>query len=242
MKQGKNLLSISKAAKFLDVSINTLRIWDSSGKLKALRSSGGHRYYSKEQLERFLLNIESIARVWAESPMAPELSSDQYCQTHDMFRARLDAMSVILGQNSNAKDMAPLIIAVTGEIGNNSFDHNFGNWPDVPGIFFNYNTDKRIIVLADRGLGIRATLLRVRPEIKDDIGALTVAFRERVSGRAPEQRGNGLKFVHDVAIKYPISVSLQSGTAIAEISKEGGRLKIKLAERNMRGTLAKIIY
>src|SRR3989344_2614066 len=118
MKQGKNLLSISKAAKFLDVSINTLRIWDSSGKLKALRSSGGHRYYSKEQLERFLLNIESIARVWAESPMAPELSSDQYCQTHDMFRARLDAMSVILGQNSNAKDMAPLIIAVTGEIGN----------------------------------------------------------------------------------------------------------------------------
>ena len=242
MKQGKNLLSISKAAKFLDVSINTLRIWDSSGKLKALRSSGGHRYYSKEQLERFVLNIESIARVWAESPMPPELSPDQYCQTHDIFRARLDTMSVILGQNSNAKDMAPLIIAVTGEIGNNSFDHNFGNWPDVPGIFFNYNTDKRIIILADRGLGIRATLLRVRPELKDDIDALTVAFRERVSGRAPEQRGNGLKFVHDIAIKYPISVSLQSGTAIAEISKEGGRLKIKLAERNMRGTLAKIIY
>ncbi len=242
MKQGKNLLSISKAAKFLDVSINTLRIWDSSGKLKALRSSGGHRYYSKEQLERFLLNIESIARVWAESPMAPELSSDQYCQTHDIFRARLDTMSIILDRDPNIKNIAPLIIAVTGEIGNNSFDHNFGNWPDVPGIFFHYDTDTRIIVLADRGLGIRATLLRVRPKIKDDIEALTVAFRERVSGRAPEQRGNGLKFVHDTAIKYPIGVFLQSGTAIAEITKDNGRLKVKLAERNMRGTLAKIIY
>lgn len=242
MEQGKNLLSIGEAAKFLDVSINTLRIWDSSGKLKALRSPGGHRYYSKEQLERFVLNIESIARVWAESPTAPELSPDQYCQTHDIFRARLDTMSVILGQDSNIKDITSLIVAVTGEIGNNSFDHNFGNWPDVPGIFFNYNTDKRIIVLADRGLGIRATLLRVRPDLKDDINALTVAFTERVSGRAPEQRGNGLKFVHDIAIKYPIGVFLQSGIAIAEIAKDKGRFKVKLAERNMRGTLAKIIY
>src|SRR3989344_2490069 len=118
MEQGKNLLSISEAAEFLNVSINTLRIWDSSGKLKALRSSGGHRYYPKERLERFVLNTESIARVWAESPTAPELPPDQYCQTHDVFRARLDTMSVILGQNSSVKDVAPLIIAVTGEIGN----------------------------------------------------------------------------------------------------------------------------
>ena len=242
MRQDKNLLSISEAAKFLDVSINTLRIWDSSGKLKALRSPGGHRYYSKEHLERFVLDIESIARVWAESPTSSELLPDQYCQTHDIFRARLDTMSVLLGQDAAIKNIASLIVAVTGEIGNNSFDHNFGNWPDVPGIFFNYNTDKRIIVLADRGLGIRATLLRVRPELKNDIDALNVAFKERVSGRAPEQRGNGLKFVHNIAIKYPIGVFLQSGTAIAEIAKKEGRFKVKLAERNMRGTLAKIIY
>ncbi len=242
MKKDKNLLSIGNAAKFLDVSINTLRLWDSSGKLKALRSSGGHRYYSKEQLERFALDIESIARVWAESPMAPELSSEQYCYTHDIFKARLDAMSIIFNRDANVKNIAPLIIAITGEIGNNSFDHNFGNWPDVPGIFFDYNIDKRIIILADRGLGIRATLLRVRPHLKNDIDALTVAFKERVSGRAPEQRGNGLKFVHNVAIKYHIGVSLQSGVAVAEIAKDKGQFNVKLAERNIRGTLTKIIY
>src|SRR3989338_9782574 len=105
MKQDKNLLSIGEAAKFLDVSIHTLRLWDSSGKLKALRSSGRHRYYSKEQLGRFVLDIESIARVWAESPTAPELSPDQYCPTHDIFKARLDTMSVILGQNSAIKNI-----------------------------------------------------------------------------------------------------------------------------------------
>src|SRR3989338_635172 len=242
MKQDKNLLSIGEAAKFLDVSIHTLRLWDSSGKLKALRSSGRHRYYPKEQLERFVLDTESIARVWAESPTAPELLPDQYCRTYDVFKARLDTMSGILNQDAALKSMVPLITAVTGEIGNNSFDHNFGNWPDVHGIFFGYNTDKRIIVLADRGLGIRATLLRVRPELKDDIDALTVAFRERVSGRAPEQRGNGLKFVHNVAMKYPVGVSLQSGTALAEIAKDKGQFKVKLAERNIRGTLAKIMY
>src|SRR3990167_10638703 len=99
MRESRDLLSIGEAATLIGVSINTLRIWDSSGKLKALRSSGGHRYYSKEQLERFVLDSESIARVWAESPMAPELSSDQYCPTHDVFKARLDTMAVILDRD-----------------------------------------------------------------------------------------------------------------------------------------------
>lgn len=242
MKRSKDLLSIGKAAEFLGVAVNTLRIWDSLGKLKALRSSGGHRYYPKEQLERFVLDAESVARIWAESPVAPELLPDWHCHTHDVFRARLDTMSIVLGQDAQGKNLVSLLVAVTGEIGNNSFDHNFGSWSDVPGIFFSYNTDKRIIILADRGLGIRATLLRVRPGLKDDIEALTVAFRERVSGRAPEQRGNGLKFVHDMAIKYPLGVFLQSGTAGVEIAKDNGQFKVDLAERNICGTLAKIIY
>jgi len=135
-----------------------------------------------------------------------------------------------------------LITAVIGEVGNNSFDHNFGNWPDVPGVFFSYNLEKRIIVLADRGVGIRETLLRVRPDLKDDATALKVAFTERISGRFPEQRGNGLKFVHNIVTKNPIGISLQSGLAKAEIAKEKGVLKISLAERYLRGTLTVIIY
>lgn len=241
MKKDKNLLTISQAAKFLEVSIDTLRRWDLKGKLKAIRSSGGHRYYAKDQLESFVSDLRAIARVWAESQIAPELASDHYCYTQDIFRARLNRMAFELDRDAT-KNLASLIVAVIGEIGNNSFDHNFGNWPDVPGVFFAYDIEKRIIVLADRGVGVRATLLRVRPDLKDDMMALKVAFTERVSGRFPEQRGNGLKFVNNVATKNPIGVSLQSGTALAEIAKQNGILKVGLADRYLRGTLTAITY
>lgn len=242
MKMEKNLLSISAAAKFLDVSIDTLRRWDSSGKLSSVRSQGGHRYYAREALERFRQDLFALARVWAESPTAPELPSDEYCETQDVFRARLDRMAILLDGDPAVKNLAPLVTAVTGEIGNNSFDHNIGSWPDVPGIFFAYDTNKRLIVLADRGVGIRTTLLRVRPDLKDDIMALTVAFKERISGRAPEQRGNGLKFVYSAATTHNIGVSLQSGTAVAEIAKGQSKLGVRMAERNLRGTLTRITY
>lgn len=238
----KNLLTIGEAARFLDVSIDTLRRWDSSGKLKALRSPGGHRYYSIEQLEYFKMDLFAMARIWAESIKAPELFPEHCCETQDVFRARLDKMAVELDNLQALKALAPLITAVTGEIGNNSFDHNLGNWPDVPGIFYAYDLNKRLIVLADRGLGIRTTLLRVRPQLKDDIAALRTAFTERISGRSPEQRGNGLKFVYNSGVEYDLGISLQSGTAVADIQKTNGKLIIGLADRFIRGTLAKIIF
>ncbi len=39
------LISIGKASKLLDVTLQTLRVWDSDGKLKAVRTEGGHRRY-----------------------------------------------------------------------------------------------------------------------------------------------------------------------------------------------------
>lgn len=242
MKEDKNLLTIKEAAEFLKVSIDTLRRWDLKGKLRAVRSSGGHRYYPKEQLERFISDIKATARVWAGSQAAPELSPEYHCYTQDVFMARLDKAALGLNNSLSMKNLAPLIAAVAGEIGNNSFDHNFGNWPDVPGIFFAYDLNKQLIVLADRGVGIRSTLLRVRPDLKDDIAALSMAFTERLSARTPEQRGNGLKFVNEIASKNPIAVSLQSGAAIAEITKQKGTLKINLADRHIRGVLAVITY
>lgn len=242
MIENKKLLTIKKAAEFLGVSIDTLRRWDSKGKLKAVKSSGGHRYYSKELLENFALDIKSIARVWAESQAAPELSLEHYCYAQDVFKARLDKMAFELERNIDFKDLVSLIVAIIGEIGNNSFDHNFGNWPDIPGIFFAHDKRKKLVVLADRGVGIRATLSQVRPELKDDRAALLVAFTERFSGRSPEQRGNDLKFVRNMAINNPIGITLQSGSAIAEIAKKKGALKINLANGYIRGTLTSIAY
>jgi hypothetical protein len=130
------------------------------------------------------------------------------------------------------------IVAAAGEIGNNSFDHNLGNWPDVPGIFFAYDEEKRQIVLADRGQGILKTLKRVKPEIESEREALVVAFTEIISGRAPEGRGNGLKFVRKVAPQVGMALSFQSGDGLIRLSKEEGDIQSEPAENHIHGCLA----
>lgn len=46
-----NNFSIGAAAKYLGVSIDTLRRWDKKGKLPSHRSLGGHRYFLKDDLD-----------------------------------------------------------------------------------------------------------------------------------------------------------------------------------------------
>ena len=89
--------------------------------------------------------------------------------------------------------------------------------------------------MADRGQGVQKTLKRVRPQIADDEEALKIAFTEIVSGRAPESRGNGLKFVRkiitEVAKLAPIKLSFQSGSAVLTLSHNQD-YKISTAEKN----------
>ncbi len=236
------LMTIREVAEYLGVSLMTLRRWDKSGKLPAIRKPGGHRYYERGQVEAFNEDLFSLARVWVSSEVPPDISSKYYCQTQDSFRARHEKMALFM-KGRTSVDILSLVTAIAGEIGNNSFDHNLGNWPDVLGIFFGYDLNRRVVILADRGVGIRETLSRVRADLKDDLGALNVAMTERISGRSPEQRGNGLKFVTKVANENPIGITLQSGVAVATIKKEKrAQLKIGLADRNIRGVLAKIEY
>ena len=46
--------------------------------------------------------------------------------------------------------------------------------------------------------GVLGSLSAVLPELRDHQSALATAFEKVVSGRHPERRGNGLKFVRDV--------------------------------------------
>lgn len=46
-------VTVKIAAEILGVSINTLRNWDKSGKLRARREKNGYRYYQIRDLERF---------------------------------------------------------------------------------------------------------------------------------------------------------------------------------------------
>lgn len=172
--------------------------------LKALVSQGLLEPQGKPPLTSYALAGVpdlSSALTWFTTKKATGNSNSAVCETRDVFTARLSQLKTLVKQGLPNEDL-PLVIAVTGEIGNNSFDHNIGQWRDVPGCWFQTQvTGGRLwLCIADRGQGILKSLLRTDPSIESDQKALEVAFEKRVSGRAPERRGNGLKFVRNAIV------------------------------------------
>jgi len=53
-----NLLNIKQASEYLNVTQETLRVWDRNGKLPSIKTIGGHRRYQKDVLDGFIgINI-----------------------------------------------------------------------------------------------------------------------------------------------------------------------------------------
>lgn len=237
----ERLLTIGQAAEYLGVSMNTLRRWDESGRLTAIKKEGGtHRYYREKDLEVFSSDLMRFATEWIEN--GTEFPGTFYCPTSSVFNARLTKMEHLLIQKPGFEKLYSLITLITGEIGDNSFAHNLGKWPDTAGIFFGYDLDKRIIVLADRGLGILETLRQVRPELPNHVEAVKVAFTEFISGRAPEKRGNGLKLVREVILANPINLFYTSGDAEVRMQGANKIFRVTRGSNVVRGCLAKIEF
>ncbi|MDP1629488.1 MAG: helix-turn-helix domain-containing protein [bacterium] len=237
----EKLLKISEAAEIIGVSIDTLRRWDESGKLPAIRKEGSaHRYYREKDIEIFASDLFKLASEWINK--GTELPGAFYCPTSDIFRARLVKMERMLMEKPGFEKLYSLIVLVAGEIGDNSFAHNLGKWPDIPGTFFGYDIKKGIIVLADRGLGILATLSRVRPDLSTHIKAVEVAFTEFISGRAPEKRGNGLKLVREVILTNPIDLFFTSGDAEIRMKGANKFFGVTRGPNMVRGCMAKIEF
>jgi hypothetical protein len=126
-------------------------------------------------------------------------------ETRDVFEARAQRIFPFLLKNGFSNQDASLIYSIIGEVGNNTFDHNLGYWSDQPGCYFSYEFDKKGLnfAIADHGRGILASLKRVVDSLENDQQAVETAFNQIVSGRAPEQRGNGLKFVRQIIMGAP---------------------------------------
>ena len=237
----EELFTISQAAGYLGVSLNTLRRWDESGKLVAIKKDGGsHRYYRERDLEVFASDLMKFASEWIQDGV--EFPGTFYCPTSSIFNARLTKMEYTLMHKPGFEKLYSLIVLVAGEIGDNSFAHNLGKWPDTAGIFFGYDLTKRIIVLADRGLGVLETLRRVRPRLSSHVAAVEVAFTEFISGRAPEKRGNGLKLVREVVTDRPIDLFYVSGDAEVRMQGSDKVFRVTRGQRIVRGCLAKIEF
>lgn len=232
----------------MQVSIDTLRRWDKSGQFLALKKSG-KRFYRSSDIEKHLqkmgileIDLYAVAKEWVSVISADEPDELFYCQNSAVFQVKLIKLQKKLGDINNLKNTFPLIVAIAGEIGNNSFDHNIGHWPDVPGVFFGYDTDRREIVLADRGQGILKTLSRIKKDLKSDEEALRVAFTEIISGRSPEARGNGLKFVRSVVSENDLALTFQTGSAKLELKKGDTVLDIAQENEIIRGCIARIKF
>ena len=235
----KKNLSISEAARYLGVTEATLRRWHNDGSFTAsFLTPGGHRRYALADLEKRTKGLFRLAQEWAAAEKPWPLESDFYCSTSDRFKTRHERMAHEMDTHGSWQAFSSLISSATGEIGNNSFDHNLGNWPDVPGVFFAYDLGKRIIVLADRGVGILATLRLVRPKLETDEEALRVAFTEVLTSRASEHRGNGLKYVNEALTQAGVDFTFQSGTAVLSIRKGASPFTIKKSDAAIRGSLA----
>lgn len=237
-----NYLTINQAAQLVNVSIDTLRRWDKNGKLRAIRrKEDGYRYYPKEVIDLYLKDIFALAKKWVvDSPALPE--PQFYCPDSLVFKTRLSRLENDLSKIDEIKIIFPLVSAIVGEIGNNSYDHNLGNWPDIIGIFFAYDLNKKQIVLADRGQGLLKTLRKVRPELKNDSEALEVAFTEVISSRAPEARGNGLKFVRQVVSENPFDLEFYSGNAKLHIKQGSKDLHFQTNDVNYFGCISLIKF
>lgn len=247
MLDSNKLIKINEAAKMLNVSMQTLRRWDQSGQLKAIRvSPDGYRYYKLSNIQLITKDVFSLAKEWVLRPDAIEPDSQFFCIDSYTFQARLSHLENLMQKIPALEKYFSLISSIVGEIGNNSFDHNLGSWPDIRGIFFAYDLNKKQIALADRGQGILTTLKRVRPTLMNDNEALLTAFTEKISGRAPENRGNGLKYVKKVLIdvkkNMPLKLYFQSGNAFTVLDDKIANLKIEPTDSSFRGCLALINF
>ena len=137
-----------------------------------------------------------------------------FSETRDVFTARMQ--SYILETKKY------LEAAVIGEIGNNTFDHNFvfeNNYPR--GVYCDITYKQKYVVIADYGKGIWRSLSLVVPSISSDVEAVETAFTKKISGRYPEQRGNGLKFVAKTIQKNDWHLFFQSGSGSCSIDNSG---------------------
>lgn len=134
---------------------------------------------------------------WTTAGIGSEPPADYYCPTRDVADGRLPKLFALAVQNSLSENKASLLTALVAELTANCFDHNLGSWRDIFGCWlsFQYVNQSLAIVVADRGQGILQSLKHVDANLNSDHDALIVALTKQISGRYPEHRGRGLKFI-----------------------------------------------
>ncbi len=194
-------------------------------------------------------DFEGVSR-WVNARLAPAKAPNRWYAKRERFSPRGCPSSEKRGRKGEGlpQSLLPMVIATTGEIGNNSFDHNLGQWRDIPGCWFETTeaTGRQLwICIADRGQGIYQSLVKVHPELANEQAALKAAFETIISGRSPEQRGNGLKFVEkNISTTPGGGIACISGTGHVFYGEQGTRCMTLLDKHfiKVKGTVTLMVW
>lgn len=149
-----------------------------------------------------------------------------HCSYRDEFNARLSRFIAMFKNFGLNESDAQRATALVGELGNNVFDHNLGNWPTtISGCIIvaqHYpNTHAIEIAVGDPGVGFYGSLKGAFPDINNDIEAIKLGLAGN-TGRIGEIRGNGLKLIQQWTLQnFSGTVMIHSGDGLVIVGKSG---------------------
>ncbi len=167
-----------------------------------------------------------------------------HCEFRDALEAQLSSKIRRMFRHFGLNELDEArATALVGELGNNVFDHNDGQWPSsIRGaiILAQHNPKKhRIeIVVADPGIGFSGSLRAADKTIPSDVEAIKLGM-SGVTGRVGETRGNGLRVIQDWTInKFDGIVRIHSGDGLVVVDRNGQATKTVFP---IIGTLASFV-
>jgi len=184
--------------------------------------------------------FEQVSVVEQDNPNVHQIT---HCRYVDEFNARLGRFERMFRNFGLSDEDAHRALIIFGELGNNVFDHNLGNWPtNFSGsivVAQNYPELKRIeCVVGDVGVGFLGSLRGAFPELQTDIQAIKKGL-DGFTGRIGEKRGNGLKTIQNWTINnFHGILTIHSGNGLVQVDEHG----IEAIETNsLLGTLAQFV-
>ncbi len=205
---------------------------DSNKKLILPSETETNTYLKRMRFDKILSELgyheakEGLDKVQVPGRNNINIHEVMHCYYRDEFNARLGRFITMFKNFGLNESDAQRATALVGELGNNVFDHNLGNWPTtVSGCIIaaqHYPTTHTIeIAVGDPGVGFYGSLKAAFPDVINDIEAIKLGLAGN-TGRIGEIRGNGLKLIQRWTLQnFAGIVMIHSGNGLVIVDKSG---------------------
>ena len=216
-------LACLKAIEFKDQSDKQFLLPSDEDMISYLKRMHLHELFSELTYKAFLSPLEKMPMNEKDNDHVCEII---HCVFRDELNARLGKINRMFSSFGLKEAEASMATSLVGELGNNVFDHNDGQWPtSVRGaiILAQMNPLKgRIeVIVADPGIGFRRSLAALDPSVTNDAEAIKLGL-SGVTGRIGERRGQGLRIVQDWTINnFAGIVRIHSGSGLVVVDANG---------------------